>query len=144
MGQSRHWFGRAFALAVGRERALGANRIEGLDFGQAAGQPVDRAAVALPLPPSSLPRERTRWRVELAGQVLQPPITRVRGDAGSADHQSGERGVIESEHGGYAIMARRARRERRTRAVVFLAAVASTFDTSRKSPLSPIGRDVAV
>jgi hypothetical protein len=36
---------RFFALAVGRERALDANRIEGLDFGQAAGQPVDRAPV---------------------------------------------------------------------------------------------------
>jgi hypothetical protein len=54
----------AFALAAGRERALDANLIESLDFGQAARQPVDRAAVALTLAPSPLPGERTRIRIE--------------------------------------------------------------------------------
>ena len=63
--------------------------IEGLDFGQAAGQPVDRAPVALTLTPWALPGERPLGRVELAGDVLQPAAALACSDARGTDREAG-------------------------------------------------------
>jgi hypothetical protein len=61
---------------------LDANMMEGFDFGQAAGQPVDPPRCA-GVPPSSLPRERTRWRRACG----QHPAATVRGRSTAAEAQ---------------------------------------------------------
>jgi hypothetical protein len=70
---------RGAALAAGRERALDANTIEGLDF--------DRTPVALPRAPSSLPSGRARWRIELASEILQPTAAFAFPDTRGADRE---------------------------------------------------------